>query len=163
MNKQDESSQQLDISSTPTSGPTPSTPSTSSSSSATPTSLAETPPSSSPSTPTDSTWPSPRTLQETPERWVLTIQTTAHGRALRTLEERLRGILRLSFPNFVLVHLRPNNRDIVIRDLRAVLTEAREELDRHGHGDMHYTPAGWRDEKVLKMLERIDAILKATD
>jgi hypothetical protein len=42
---------------------------------------------------------------------------------------------------------------------RQLLRDARDELDRHGHGDFHYHPDGYRDPKVLAMLERIDTAL----
>lgn len=45
--------------------------------------------------------------------------------------------------------------------LRETLYAARTELDRWGHGDMHYGNMP-RDEGVVKMLAKIDEVLDAT-
>lgn len=45
-----------------------------------------------------------------------------------------------------------------LHELRTLLQDARAELDRWGHGDMHYGPMP-RDPGIVAMLAKIDAVL----
>ena len=43
--------------------------------------------------------------------------------------------------------------------LEGALRATANELDRHGHGDHHYTEQGWRDPKVVAALVHARAVL----